>query len=114
MNISHHPPVPNLDPVGRRLPTPAAIAPEHDHPHRNFDRAAGAAMARLSGGVSTHAFIEAWSDWVQHLARSPGRQLELIEHAQQNVLKLMALAISPGAAPPFAPKPYDHRFDYPD
>jgi polyhydroxyalkanoate synthase len=71
-------------------------------------------MARLSGGVSTHAFIEAWSDWVQHLARSPGRQLELIEHAQQNVLKLMALAINPGAAPPFVPKPYDHRFDYPD
>lgn len=92
---------------------PAVLAPEHEHPHRNIDRVAGAALARLSGGVSTHSFIEAWSDWAQHLARSPGRQLELAEHAQQNALKLMAL-LTTGAAPPFSPKPYDHRFDHPD
>lgn len=97
---------------------PAVIPPPsergQDHPHRNFDRAARGAMARLSGGVSTHAFIEAWSDWAQHLARSPGRQMELAEHAQQNVLKLMGLIASPGAEPPFVPKSYDHRFDHPD
>lgn len=83
-----------------------------EHPHRNFDRAARAAVARLSGGVSTHAFIEAWSDWAQHLSRAPGRQLELAEHAQRSLLQLMALATSPGSAAPFAPKPYDHRFDH--
>jgi polyhydroxyalkanoate synthase len=97
---------------------PAVIAPlpapPQDHPHRNFDRAARGTMARLSGGVSTHAFIEAWSDWAQHMARSPGRQLDFGENAQQNALKLLALASGPGTPPPFAPKPYDHRFDHPD
>jgi polyhydroxyalkanoate synthase len=38
--------------------------------------------------------------------------MELAEHAQRNLLKLMALATSPGGAPPFSPKPYDHRFDH--
>jgi len=97
---------------------PAVIAPlpapPQEHPHRNFDRAARGAMARLTGGVSTHAFIEAWSDWAQYMARSPGRQLELGEHAQQNALKLLALACGPGTPPPFAPKPYGHRFGHPD
>jgi polyhydroxyalkanoate synthase len=72
-------------------------------------------MARLSGGVSAHAFIEAWTDWAFHFGHSPGRQLELAERAQQNALKLMTLATrsDPDAPPPFVPKPYDHRFDHP-
>lgn len=80
---------------------PAVIGPPQPagHPHQNFDRAARAAVARLSGGVSTHAFVEAWSDWAQHLARAPGRQMELAEHAQRNLLKLATLAASPGSPP---------------
>ncbi|MDT8855269.1 alpha/beta fold hydrolase [Paracoccaceae bacterium Fryx2] len=102
-------------PVAAGLPAVVAPrpAPPQDHPHRNFDRAVRGAMARLSGGVSPHAFLEAWSDWAQHLAQSPGRQIDLAEHAQHNALKLMALTTSPADAPPFAPKPYDHRFDHP-
>jgi len=69
-------------------------------------------MARLSGGVSMHAFLEAWSDWAQHLARAPGRQMELAEHAQRNAMKVMALATMPGCPVPFVPKPYDHRFNH--
>jgi len=93
---------------------PAVIEPPSptEHPHQNFDRAARAAVARLSGGVSTHAFVEAWSDWAQHLARAPGRQMELVERAGRNLLKLATLATSPASTPPFAPKPYDHRFDH--
>jgi polyhydroxyalkanoate synthase len=76
-------------------------APPKDHPHRNFDKAVRGTMVRLSG-VSTHAFIEAWSDWAQHMARSPGRQLDFGEHEQQNALKLLALACGPGTpTPPF-------------
>jgi polyhydroxyalkanoate synthase len=86
---------------------------QQEHPHRNFDRAARGAIAKLSGGISTHSFIEAWSDWAQHLVRSPGRQMELAEHAVQNALKLTALMSGASAAPPFAPKSYDHRFDHP-
>ena len=107
-------PKPSLIPPPAVAGLPAVIdAPQQaEHLHQNFDRAARAAVARLSGGVSTHAFIEAWSDWAQHLARAPGRQMELAEHAQRNLLKLMALATSPGGAPPFSPKPYDNRFDH--
>ncbi|MDE3028268.1 MAG: alpha/beta fold hydrolase [Paracoccaceae bacterium] len=98
------------------VPIPRAAAPKQepspDHPHENFDRAARAAFARLSGGVSTYAFLGAWSDWAQHLARAPGRQLELAEHAQRNFMKVMSLATNPAATPPFAPKPYDHRFEH--
>ena len=86
-----------------------------DHAHQNLDRGLRAAMARLSGGVSPHAFIEAWTDWAFHLGHSPGRQLELVERAQANAMKLMALATrgDSDAPPPFAPKPYDHRFQHP-
>ena len=105
-------PSPLSPPVVVGLPAVIDAPQQTEHPHQNFDRAARAAVARLSGGVSTHAFIEAWSDWAQHLARAPGRQMELAEHAQRSLLKLTTLATSPGGAPPFAPKPYDHRFDH--
>lgn len=105
-------PSPLSPPVVVGLPAVIDAPQQTDHPHQNFDRAARAAVARLSGGVSTHAFIEAWSDWAQHLARAPGRQMELAEHAKRSLLKLMALATIPGGAPPFSPKPYDHRFDH--
>lgn len=88
-------------------------APPQKRPHDNLERAARGALAKLSGGVSPHAFIEAWSDWAQHLARSPARQMELAERARQNLLKVMALAASPGSLPPFPPKPCDKRFAHP-
>jgi polyhydroxyalkanoate synthase len=105
-------PSPLVPPMVAGLPAVINPPQQTEHPHQNFDRAARAAVARLSGGVSTHAFVEACSDWAQHLARAPGRQMELAEHAQRSRLKLMALTTSPGSAPPFAPKPYDHRFDH--
>lgn len=103
---------PKPDPAPAMLPAVVPQPPDArtEHPHNPLDRAAGGALARLSGGVSLHAFLEAWSDWAQHLTRSPGRQLELAEHARQSLLKIMALAASPGSPPPFAPKPYDRRF----
>ncbi len=89
--------------------------PARSHPYQNMDRGMRAAMARLSGGVSTHAFIEAWTDWAHHLSQSPGRQFELFQLAQKNALKVMSYAANTtkDAAEPFAPKAYDHRFDHP-
>lgn len=104
-------------PIGTVLPDKIEPRPEpkSEHPHQNLDRAARAAVARLTGGVSSHAFIEAWSDWALHMSRSPGRQLELVERAQQNALRLMAHAtgVETGRGPLFAPKAYDHRFAHP-
>ena len=96
-------------------PAKARKAAQPEHPHQNLDRGARAALARLSGGVSSHAFMEAWTDWAFHFGHSPGRQLELAERAQQSALKLMTLATraNPSAPPPFSPKPYDHRFRHP-
>jgi len=90
-----------------------AIIPD-PHPYQDLDRAMRAAVARLTGGVSPHSALEAWSDWALHLSRSPGRQLELAERAQSNALKLLQFSMRTGRAgpspPPFVPKAYDHRF----
>jgi polyhydroxyalkanoate synthase len=90
---------------------PAAPA---GHSHENLDRAVRAGMARLTGGLSPHAQTAAWSDWALHLARSPGRQLELAEHAAGNAFRLMdygfGLARGAEPEPPFTPGPHDHRF----
>ena len=104
-----------LPPALRVVPSlPESPGPQ-DHPHQNLDRGMRAAMARLTGGVSSHSFIDAWTDWAFHMSEAQGRQLELVEHAQRNAIKLMALAMptNPDSAPPFAPKRYDHRFDHP-
>ena len=89
---------------------------ETEHPHRNLDRAIRAAVARVTGGMSPHAITETWHDWALHLSRSPGRQLELFERAQANASQVMAYAMGAGfrdkgQTAPFAPKPYDHRFE---
>jgi len=89
--------------------------PSAAHPHENLDRASRAAVAYMSAGVSPHAFIEAWSDWAQHLAQAPGRQLELAERAQENMTRLLGQSLLPNidAEPAFVPKAYDHRFRHP-
>ena len=96
--------------------SPQTAAPAA-HQHQNLDRSVRAAAARLTGGVSPHALTETWIDWALHLSRAPGRQLELVEHAQQSALKLMeftAAAMMGKSVPsPFAPQSYDHRFTHP-
>jgi polyhydroxyalkanoate synthase len=80
-----------------------------DHPHDTLDRATRALQARLTGGLSPHAAWSAWADWATHLARAPGRQLELAERAAQNGWKVASHAAGLTEAP-FAPERTDHRF----
>ncbi len=111
--------------AARKPPPTAAAAPvppspslprteRPEHPNRVLDRAAQAALARWTGGISPHAVIEAWSDWAMHLARAPGRQLELMERAQTNAAKLVRhavdSAVAEAAEPPFTPRPQDPRW----
>jgi polyhydroxyalkanoate synthase len=43
----------------------------------NWNRVVRATAARLTQGLSPNAQMAAWFDWASHLARSPGRQVEL-------------------------------------
>jgi hypothetical protein len=93
---------------------PGAADAHAEHPYAGLDQALRGAVARLTGGVSPFALVETWTDWALHLARAPGRQLELAEHARDNTLKLAEFAAKSvretNRKPPFAPKLYDHRF----
>lgn len=101
-------------------PTPKPVAPlvaarsqQPEHKYETLDRALRATMARMTSGLSPYAAAAAWSDWLAHLATAPGRQVEMMEHAQQNAMKLAAYwagQFKGDAQPPFRPKPEDHRF----
>ncbi len=84
--------------------------------NETLDRAVRAMVARFTGGVSPHAAAAAWADWALHLARAPGRQIDLAERAQANAMRLM-FALARMAAPEraemaYVPEAGDHRFDH--
>ena len=107
--------LPAVIPSPPAIETPCPDAPE-PHAHAALDRGAIASLARFTGGMSPHAMIDAWSDWAMHIARAPGRQLELMERAQANAMKLGQYAVRQmmGQAPekPFAPGQYDTRWTH--
>ncbi|WP_455289197.1 poly-beta-hydroxybutyrate polymerase N-terminal domain-containing protein [Cupriavidus necator] len=48
---------------------------------RAVDRVAAAMAANATGGISPTALWLAYSDWLVHLSRSPGKQAELVVKA---------------------------------
>jgi polyhydroxyalkanoate synthase subunit PhaC len=107
------PPVVGLPAVLPPRPGPPAT---ELHRHAELDRSVMANIARITAGLSPHAFLDAWGDWAMHMARAPGRQLELIERAQANWLKLWDFGISGVSgqvgAKPFRPGPNDTRWTH--
>ncbi|MGZ9105825.1 MAG: PHA/PHB synthase family protein [Rhodoplanes sp.] len=109
------------------VPAPPARAPASTPPRarenpdavsfETLDRLARAITARVTHGVSPHAQFVAWSDWVSHLTRAPGRQLELALAAWRGTTRLAAFvgrsALGQSPEPPFAPQDYDLRFSDP-
>jgi len=102
-------------------PVPAPVAPHGasdgpSHAHAALDRSAMASLARMTSGLSPHAILDAWGDWAMHLARAPGRQIELMERAQENWIKLaqfsMAATLGHTKDIPFAPGRYDTRWSH--
>ncbi len=77
-------------------------------------RLALAGLAKLTGGLSPHAFGGAWLNVLSRLATSPGKQAELARSALQKSLALTqfgAFALAgKGRAPDAAGTPYATRF----
>jgi polyhydroxyalkanoate synthase len=82
-----------------------------------LDRSARAIIARITQGISPHAQSAAWFDWLAHLARAPGRQLELSVEAFVFGVRLLRIAGRPDAQNaaelPFPPHEFDRRFTDP-
>jgi polyhydroxyalkanoate synthase subunit PhaC len=95
---------------------PSAETNQEPHPYAALDRGAMANLARMTAGISPHAVVDAWSDWAMHLARAPGRQLELAERAQANWMSLARFAWSElrgeETEKPFTPGPHDTRWSH--
>lgn len=77
----------------------------------DLDRRRRGRIATFIGGQSPWAAAEAWRDWAFHLAASPGRRLELADHAVRAAAQLWASALGGGRQPwAFEPLPSDRRF----
>ena len=82
-----------------------------------LNQLARAIIARVTQGVSPHAQYAPWFDWLSHLARAPGRQLELSLTGFIFGVRLLRLAAHYGsesaAALPFSSRDSDRRFSDP-
>jgi len=81
---------------------------------RALDRMAEAANAQLTAGLSSAALTLALFDWSLHLARAPGKRLELIHKALRKSLRLLTFAATAATNPDtpscIEPLPGDSRF----
>jgi polyhydroxyalkanoate synthase len=100
---------------------PASTPAEHERAdlpsYETFNRVTRAMIARMTQGTSPHAQGAAYFDWLSHLLRAPGRQLELAVQAFDSAVRLMRFAAHPSLGNagelPFPPAQMDHRFDHP-
>ncbi len=100
--------------TGTGMPDHQSADEARAHPYDGADRALRAMLAQVTGEVSQQAAAGAWLDWVMHIGRAPGRQLELAQHAIESAWKLAAdMGASAETDPPFTPGPNDHRFAHP-
>lgn len=90
---------------------PAQDLPPQHWTYETFDRALRASFGRLTGGLSVHAIADAWGDYLSHLSRSPGRQMEIWEQAAKNQYSMVRGIMDEKEG--FLPEHGDHRFDNP-
>lgn len=86
-----------------------------DGPSQLLDRATGAALAQMSGGLSPASLTAAFQDWASHLAISPGRQMHLSSKAMRKWMRFLdyarKMALESQSVPAcIDPLPQDQRF----
>lgn len=96
------------------LPAPEAERPTFLGTFDTLDRITRAMLGRATQGISPNAIYAAWFDWASHLARAPGRQLELMLEgwviSARYTRYAAARALGQQADPPFKPRFGDDRF----
>jgi len=82
-----------------------------------LDALTRSALGRVTQGLSPAAMVQAYMDWLVHLAISPGKQQELREKAQRKLTRLLLYqtGLARGESTPcIEPLPQDDRFKHPD
>jgi polyhydroxyalkanoate synthase len=102
-----------MTPTPRATPAAESLAEPWSN---SLDRALHAQVARLTQGISPASLASAYTDWLVHLAMSPGKLTELLAKAQRKSLRL-AMQAAQGAAgagePCIEPLEQDSRFEAP-
>ncbi|OAN64931.1 PHA/PHB synthase family protein [Sphingomonas sp. TDK1] len=101
-----------------RVTTPGTEAPDPtDGIAETLNRAATAAVAQATHGLSPSTLIQSFADWWTHLAAAPGKQFQLGVKAARKVARMTGYATRTAtgedAEPAITPLPQDHRFDDP-
>jgi polyhydroxyalkanoate synthase len=106
-------------PPEQPLPAPRATPPQPAEARlgptfHSLDRTLRAAEARITQGMSPTAVSGAWLDWAVHLARAPGKRMELAARAWIQAMRYLLWlrhALGDGQPPPLvAPTNGDNRF----
>ena len=94
--------------AGRQTPDPL------DGLAETLDRAATAAIAQVTHGLSPSTLVQAYSDWFGHLSKAPGKQMQLAAKHARKIVRLADYAArsaaDPDAPPAIEPLPQDRRF----
>ena len=121
--------------------TPTTASLDHENPHHlcyltgdeqavnPIDMALQNQIAKLTGGISPASVLLAWTDWAIHLSISPGKQMDLMNLLQKQVLEWPGFlssilqtdhqqdsdnqTINANSNKPHANKAQDNRFTYP-
>jgi len=114
--VARRRPVPAPDPGdAAAIPLPEGEAVDADVlEHVNVDRMLHAALGRATFGLSPESVVSAFTDWLTHLAASPGKQNWLVRKGWRKLLRfwLHACERDPAGAC-IEPLPQDHRFRHP-